>query len=284
MSKLAPALVVLLACSGTEDKPVIESAPAATAVRAAAAALPVTATVAGDWRARVTADLAALRDTAPALLAELTSLAPQRTRAGHARFTSDALHDPRAASVLLDRLAAAHETEDTRVALAEALPRTGGVYADAVVDLLELERAAAVRAVLVSTARRAPADHALAILRRGFADGSNDVRAEACRTAASRADGAALADDVRGAFATGDATTRSEAARTLGILRIAAARDALLAALGDSSADVRLESLRALDRLAPGSLAPHPALGALARDSDERVARLASSLAARDVQ
>ena len=245
---------------------------------------PVTAPVAdgSSWRARVAAELAALD---PARRAELAAAMPQTTRAGGTRFTTELVHDPRAAAVFIDRLARRTDDEPTRAALAEALPRTGGLYADAVAELIATEASELVRSVYVHSAGRAPTTHAVAILRRGFTDGAAVVRAEAARTAAAHATaGARLSAELRATLADSDPTSRAEAARALGVLGITVARNELERMLADGAADVRLAALRALDRIAPNTLAGSAAVAALANDPDERVARLAKKLAVRTQQ
>ena len=167
MWKASVSLILLLsaACGGTEDAPV-DRASSAPLVAPAPAQAP---TIDGDWRARVQADVAALQAQDPSLYAELMALAPAKTRAGHLRFTSTPSADPRATSVLIDRLLRG-ASEDERAALIEALPRTRGMYADALVELFSSEPVASVRAVYVHAAKRAPADHALRVLQRGLAD------------------------------------------------------------------------------------------------------------------
>lgn len=259
----------------TTDEP---AAPAAaTAANAPAPAPAQVATASRAWRDRVAAEVAALRASSPQLLAELTALAPAKTRAGHVRFTSDAIHDPRAASVFLDRLARGGESEDVRAALVEALPRTGGAFADAAVELFGSESSALVRGSYVFAARRAPAPQAIALVKRGLADAAAPVQAEAARTAAAHASGAQVAAELRAALAAPDPAVRSEVARTLGLLKITDARDQLVPLLGDTSADVRLESLRAIDRIQPGFAKTLP-LDRLAADSDPRVVALVSRL------
>jgi HEAT repeat protein len=268
MQKVVAFSFLLAACSA--DDRTTPQEPAQTQ------ATPTTASSSVPWRDRVAAELAAMD---PARRAEYAALAPQSTRAGGSRFTTDVIHDPLVAAVFIDRLAKRTDAEEVRVALAEALPRTGGLYADAVADLVTTESSATVRAVYVHGARRAPAEHGLAILRRGFADGSTEVRAEAARTAAAHAAGAQLAGELRAVLHDSDPALRSEAARSLGILKIEAARDELVKALGDGVAEVRLESMRALDRIAPGSLAGTAMVTALMSDPDDRVSRLAQKLA-----
>ena len=262
-------IVILLAACSSAD----EAAPPATPAQPAA---PVVTASTAPWRERIATEIAALD---PARKSELYALVPQATRAGGSRFTTDVIHDPSVAAVFIDRLAKKSDDEATRGALAEALPRTGGHYADAVAELVVVETSSAVRAIYVHGARRAPNDHALAILRRGLADSSVEVRAEAARTAAAHAAGAQLAAELRTVLADSDPVLRAEAARSLGILKVAVARDELVRALGDGVADVRLEAMRALDRIAPGSLAGTAMVSQLASDPDERVSRLAQKLA-----
>lgn len=181
-------------------------------------------------------------------------------------------------AVILDRLARKVDPEDVRVQLAEALPRNGGQYADALADLFVEEGSAKVRAAFV---RVTPNDDVLPIMRRAFADPETEVRLAAVRRAASHAVCERLASELRNALTDRDATLRAEAAKSIGALKIEAARDELVTALGDGSAEVRLEAMRALDAIAPGSLAGTAAVVALRSDPDARVAELAQKLATR---
>jgi HEAT repeat protein len=180
---------------------------------------------------------------------ELANLQPSMTRAGFLRFTTKAIHDPRAARVFLDRLEVGTESEGVRAALVEALPRTGGEYATEVLELMAKERSPIVRAAYVHTARRAPAAQAIAIAERGLGDSSSDVVAEAIRSTASLPDGATLATRLRASLSSSDASVRMEAARALGILKIAIAKTELDALAFDSSPEVRREAARAVTRL-----------------------------------
>ncbi|MDX2092465.1 MAG: HEAT repeat domain-containing protein [Kofleriaceae bacterium] len=276
MWKRSAALVVLLAaCSSSTDEPV--AAPAPLVVSSSTPPPQVHA----DWRARVTAEVLAVRTSSPAHYEELRRAAPQKTRARTLRFTTDVIHDPRAAAVFLERLVENVDTAEVRAAIVEALPRTGGLYADALADLMVHETSAEVRTAYVFAARRAPGDLAIGVLARGLSDEASIVRAEAARSAAAHPDGARLANELRAALASPDPQLRTEAARALGVLRVTGAQAELTARLTDASPEVRLEALRALDRIAPGTLAGRPALDTLASDPDPRVARLASKLAGR---
>ncbi|MDQ3337608.1 MAG: sister chromatid cohesion protein PDS5 [Myxococcota bacterium] len=181
-------------------------------------------------------------------------------------------------SVVLDRLARKVDSEEVRVSLVEALPRNGGIYADALADLFVDEGSVKVRAAFV---RATPSEQILPIMRRAFADSSTEVRIVAVRTAASHPVCERLASELRTALNDSDAALRAEAAKSIGVLKIEAARAELVRALGDGNAEVRLEAMRALDTIAPGSLAGTAAVTQLRSDPDVRVAELAQKLAVR---
>lgn len=275
MTRQAVALIIFLAACGGPEDTTIDTNPG-TPLKPAVTA--PTQAVNADWRARVAADVADLRTSDPGLLAELTAIAPQRTRAGILRFTSTPSADPRATSVFLDRLARGGGSVAERAALGEVLARTTGTYDDALVDLFAAERDASVRSAYVHTAKRATSEHGVTVIQRGLGDPSAEVQAEAARIAAAHPSGTRLAPELRAALASSAPEVRSEAARALGILGVESARGELVARLGDGAADVRLESLRALDRIAPGSV-DAATLSSLSRDSDERISRLAVKLA-----
>lgn len=275
MTRQAVALIIFLAACGGPDDTTIDSS--GTPLKPAVSA-PNQQPVSGDWRVRVAAEVADLRATAPALHAELTAIAPSKTRAGILRFTSTPSADPRATSVFIDRLVQGGGSTAERAALAEVLARTTGTYADALVDLFASERDAMVRSAYVHSAKRVTSDHGITVLRSGLADPSAEVQAEAARIAAGHPSGARLAGELRTALTSSTPEVRTAAARALGILGIDTARGELVARLGDGSPDVRLEALRALDRIAPGSV-DAATLSSLARDTDERISRLAVQLA-----
>ena len=275
MTRQAVALIIFLAACGGPEDTTMETTPG-TPLKPTVTT--PTQAVNADWRARVAADVADLRTSAPALLAELTAVMPQRTRAGILRFTSTPSADPRATSVFLDRLAHGSGTVAERAALGEVLARTMGTYDDALIDLFAAERDASVRSAYVHTAKRATSEHGVTVIQRGLRDPVAEVQAEAARIAAGHPSGARLAPELRAALASSAPEVRSEAARALGILGVESARGELVSHLRDGSPDVRLESLRALDRIAPGSVEA-AMLSSLARDSDERISRLAVKLA-----
>ena len=242
--------ILLVACSA--DEPAHVTAPKSVEV----ANLP--------WRERVAAELNTLEAKK---LIELMAMSP-----------ASATRDPKLGAVFLDRLARKADAEDVRVALAEALPKTGAAYVDALLELFVDENSAKVRAAFV---RATPNDQALAILRRAFADPSTEVRLVALKSASTHTVCEQLASELRTTLTDREPALRIEAARAIGALKIEAARDELVYALGDGDPEVRLEAMRALDHIAPGSLAGTAAVTALKSDPDTRVAELAQKLAVR---
>jgi len=245
---------------------ILLAAAACSAEEAAQTTAPKTVEVTANlpWRERVAAELNTIEAKK---LIELMALPP-------ASITKD----PKLAAIVLDRLARKADPEEVRVALAEALPTTGGPFADALADLFIDEGSAKVRAAFV---RVTPNDQALSILRRAFADPSTEVRLVALRSASTHTVCEQLASELRTTLTDREPALRAEAARSIGALKIEAARNELVTALSDGDPEVRLEAMRALDRIAPGSLAGTAAVTALRSDPDVRVAELAQKLAVR---
>lgn len=232
---------------------------------------------AGDWQSWVDAEVARLERERPDFAAQVLAMEPTVTRADTLRMTDPAVRDADAAPLLLHRL----QREDDparRAALAEALPRTGGRYADALGDLLAAEGSELVREVLVASAWRAPAAEALPVIEAALGDASPQVRTAAAHTASRHPEGARVADALAARLADDAAPVRAAAARALGVHQVDRAA-ALQPLLADADADVRLAALRALDRTgAISSDSSHVAR--LAGDPDPRVRRLATRLSA----
>lgn len=270
ITKLLLLSALLTACSTSSEEPTTVTREGE--VEAASA-------VAADWKASAAERADKVRTDDPERFLAVDGLQPIKTRKGTPRFVGQAVRDPAAADVLLGRLAAGEEDPLVRAALVEALPRTGGEYGAELVAMLADETDADVRVVMVAALERADAASAHAGLVSALGDEDPIVRAEAARVASMRTDGAALAGELE--LALGDETpqVRAAAARTIGVLQVADARDTLVAGLTDSDARVRLQSLRAIDRIDPAYAASLPQLATLQGDADARVARVADRLA-----
>jgi HEAT repeat protein len=212
--------------------------------------------------------------------ASLRAVQPVETRAGHLRFTDPALRDPLAAGVFGERLADASRPAGERLALAEALPRCGGAWARVSLERLAVERDAAVRAVLVGGLRRAEEEQALTGARAGLGDAAPEVRRAAAELAGWVPEvGTAMREGLQTALADPAAEVRAAAARAIGLTGNATAFDAVTRGLTDVEAQVRLESLRALQRLDEPRARALPAVVTLRQDPDERVRRAAAARA-----
>jgi HEAT repeat protein len=227
----------------------------------------------------VDATVKALAEEDPALYEQLLAMRPATTHAGGIRFTDPAIHDPRAAAVLLHRLQTENLDPETRAALVEALPRTGGDYGEAAVALLGQEKDADVRRALVGTMKRAEPERAVEGVRLGLSDQDSRVRAEAATMAGWISEGADLEPQLVSALEEKDPGIRAAASRSLGVLKVASAFDSVVPLLADDSAEVRLQALHALERIDAGQAARLDRLQALASDPDPRVARAAKKLA-----
>ncbi len=230
-----------------------------------------------DWQVRQQAAVVHGWRAYPELYATFDTRQAAPTRAGVLRFRGPELADARLAPLFLERLLQQRDPAYQQ-ALLEVLPRTGGDWAQAFVAMMTTEQSAGARAFMVASLRYGEIEHAAEGIRVGLADADADVRGEAARAAGWHKQGAVLADDLVAVLGDSSAYTRAMAARSLGYLRAASAYDALLPLLRDSDAEVRLQTLHALERLNAADLATRPELDDLAHDADPRVVRAAQSL------
>ena len=229
-------------------------------------------------RPGVTAE--SVQNARPEFFDRVLRLEPQVTRNGFLRLTDPIINDPDAAPVLLMRIESTAQDTMLRAALVEALPRTGGDYAEQLVGLMPSEKDDVVRSVMVRSLRTADGEAALAGLELGLTDSATDVRAEAARTLARRSDGGALSAELITALEDEDLAVRVEASRALGALAVAEAIPALSGALEDDEADVRLNALRAISRIDAQAARALPVVDRLTSDPDPRIVRVASEIAA----
>jgi hypothetical protein len=230
-----------------------------------------------DWRAWVHDEVTRLRSQDPERYNAIMALQPRSTRAGFPRFGGATVRDPAAAPLFLHRIL--HEqSPQLRAALIEALPRTGGLFAEAVVELLRAESDGFVRQVAVGALRTAPREPALDGMRLGLHDPDPLVRAEAARVASRHRDGTVLAPEIVRAVEDSDLQVRIAAMRTLGALRVTAATTALTSRVDATDPAERRHALRAIVRIDRDVARSLPQLERLKNDPDAKVAELARSL------
>lgn len=231
-------------------------------------------------------DPLAIEPVAPLAEADLAeyvrTIEPQKARNGELRISSAQLSTPAAAKMLLERLSSERDSESVKKALVIALPRTQGDYASGAVALLKTEKSSDLRAALVDSMRLAKdADSALKGLSIGLADSSAQVRSRAAYNLGHRTDGLALEDELLAALSDSDAGVQSAAAKALGHLESSKGFAELEALLGSRSADVRLESLRAMGRIDAERASELSQLAELGADDDARVRTAAGKVTAR---
>lgn len=233
---------------------------------------------AADWRADLDARVSAAWREHPVEATAATRAEPIHTRTGQPRFVGEEVWNPAATPILLERLIEGQEEPAVRIALVEAVVRSGGDWSESVVGLLQVEPDAAVRRMLAEVLREAEAGPAAEGLGRAFRDPESAVREAAMRAIAGRADGARFEALVQAGLFDRDAGVRQHAARAAGWLHLGQSWGAIEALLSDESAEVRLSALRALERLDAPRLGALPVLQTLRRDRDPRVARAASAV------
>ncbi len=216
------------------------------------------------------------------LASRISSMQPSVARDRSLRFSDPQLLRADAAPLLLARLQNGDDSPEVKHALIAALPKTKGQYAQAVVDLLQREESADLRADLADSLRLStePAI-ALAGLKLAAADTSPDVRKRALYAIGRRKDGASLAGVLLHALGDSDTSVHSASAKALGNLQIKEAFTFLQAGLSSQSSDLRLETLRAMARIDGSRAANLPELATLIEDSDARVRTAAAKVSVR---
>jgi len=268
-------LAVVLACT---------LAPSFAAAAPAAAARPAVKSAAKpapplDWRSRLAVAVRELQKSDPALLDRLEKLQPARAVDGELSFAAEALHDRRAATVLLRRLLAGKDPAEVRGAIVDALPATGGDWQEGAAAMVGLDASPLVRKKLIEVMRYAEPPHSIHGLRLGFKDEDPDVNVAAARAAGFHKQGAELFTELYSATFDTDWDLRAAAVQALGMLKVPRSREILIKALGDEEREVRLQALLALEQLDPDGLLELPELDKLAKDrKSHRIARKAQLL------
>ncbi|WP_141733371.1 HEAT repeat domain-containing protein [Oligoflexus tunisiensis] len=227
------------------------------------------------WQTRIMADMEAFKKENNKDYQALMELRPRITRSRSLKFIDARLAHPRAASVLLYRLMNDNAKPEVREALVAAISQSSGEYADAMLDLMAKEPAAAVRARMVSVLRHADEQATLQGLQLGFKDPSPLVRAAAARTIGKLEKNPQLSNLLMTNLKDQDSTVQIAAIQSARILKLSEASGTLEALLSSSNPSVRLESLYAIGQLAPDVLGRVPNLE---KDADHKVSSAAIRL------
>jgi hypothetical protein len=234
-----------------------------------------------DWKQRMAVKSAELEREEPAQYQQLKAL--QATRGGAGAPSLDgALVDNQAdaAPVLVMRMLDGQETRANKLAIAEALPRTGGDWDEAAAALVAVEADEQIRVALVMSMRYANEPHSVTGLRHGFQDESTKVRAAAARTTGFNESGRKLYDELHSGLFADDWEFRAASAQSLGKLQMREAVSGLRRALSDANEEVRLHSLLALEKIDPEHVASFPELAPLRDDPSASVAVEAKRISA----
>ncbi len=226
-----------------------------------------------EWKQRIAIKNAEYKRTQPEKHAALTGLQSRPGEGGQASLDLTLIQGNRdAAPVLVTRLMSG-EPEQNRLAIAEALPTTGGDWQEAAAALIALDADANVRQALVQSMRYAEPPHCVDGLRKGFADEDPKVQAAAARTAGFSSHGRMLYNELHSSLFAEDWDLRVASAQALGKLKMTEARSGLIRTLKDEHPEVRRTALLALEKISPEGVANIPEVHQLTKDSDKRVAR-----------
>ena len=232
-----------------------------------------------DWRVRTQASIVLLWRNDADLFETIWKAPTYRGRRGRiVRFDEPAMELPQATPALIERLLRTDEPAAVQIALVKVLIRNGQAD-EHMLGLLGAVADAEVRLHVVHGFRSTSLDVATVGLSLALQDESPLVRAEAARSIGWRADGAVLATELLNTLEDAEDEPRAMAARALGWLAVDAAIEPLTALVADASPEVRLHALRSLDRIDSDNARRLPALDALTRDADPKVARVAKRIA-----
>ena len=232
------------------------------------------------WARSALAGATALDTSHPELAHAIRDAEPRPSRSGAPLFIDPAWSTPDAAGAIIVRIAQGDDTPAERVALLDALSRTGSAWSPAVAGLLDHETHPAVRRMMVELMRDAPVDTARRIVTVGLQDASPEVRAAALRVIGFHKAGQDLAELAVPGLQDTDPVVRSEAARSIGYAGYTEGFPAIRALLSDDDASVRFRALRSLEKLDMPQTRQLTELPALALDPDLKVAREAQKLQA----
>lgn len=234
-----------------------------------------------DWAHSAVLSANTLAQSQPQLARDIATGDPGLSRSGQPVFPDATWRVPEAAGALLVRIAEGGESADVRVGLLDALSRTKGDWAPAVVGLLRHETHPDVRRMMVEILREAPIAQARAGVTLGLSDSDVSVRAAAVRVVGNHFDGAKLGDLAVMGLRDHSPAVRTEAARSIGYAGFTDGFGAVKSLLSDSDSDVRYRALRSLQKLDASTVAGLPELSTLAADADPRISREASLLLGR---
>jgi len=231
------------------------------------------------WTVRTVLAIAELQAQDPALYQKLLTIKPNRWVGSELFFAQPEIADPRAAPVLLKRLLNGDDSVLTRLAVVDALPSTGGDWQQGAAALVAVDAYPRVRKKLVEVMRYVSWPHNVDGLRLAFTDEKAPVRVAAARATGFARDGAGLYNELMNGTFDDDWDMRAACVQALGQLHATAARDRLIGMLADEQAEVRLQTMMALDRIDPEGLRERPELERLARERDHwKVADMAKRL------
>ncbi len=165
----------------------------------------------------------------------------------------------------------------TRAAIVRTLAHDAAAHPVLAAQFLR-ERDVQVRVALLAAMRTADVNLAAPLVRGGFSDADPSVRRAAAGVAGARADGHAFVPELVAALRERDEAVVAAVAEACGLLSAPACAPGLFAVVNHSSADVRLQALRALLRIHAAGARADVRIRALRDDADPRVRRLARTL------
>ena len=212
--------------------------------------------IAGDWQEDVAVELSEGFSSQPALFQAALDAQFRPTRAGFLRTVDPILSDPAVAPLIIQQIGDTSESLAVRYGWADALvryfpgyPAQGAAYGAAWVGLIQTIEDEAIVEVLLYGLKRADLQTAVQGVEWGSQSNVPAYRDAAMATAGWHPEGHVFSSMLITGLADSESSVRGFAARSLGWLGIKEAKDSLTPLLTDKAAIVRLEAVRALQRI-----------------------------------
>lgn len=228
-----------------------------------------------EWQTRYQLELDALRSEVD--YEDHMSVLPMRTRSGSLRFLGDQWVDPKWTPVYISRFEDQNTPSEIRYALLDLIARSGGDYSHGLPQLWSLEKDAKAKALMLDLVKRLETNDAKVIFSLASKETEPVILESFYRNLPRHPD--LVKDDwIKAGLESNETNVLEMTIRAAGWLEIESAYPKIESQLSSEHPQIRLRSLRALERINSSKAAKSPEVGLLLNDSDVKVSRAADQI------